>query len=137
MRRPTVGAVLLIGMLVGPGAVHRVSAQPSVASKAAGIDPRLRADVDRALSHHTEGHRDPLISVEVLTSDTLAVDREVNQLGGTVSGSVSGQLVQAWMPAGSVDALSVAGGARYMQRPVRVNRLPPTQAVGTGSVVGD
>ena len=137
MRRPTVGAVLLIGMLVGPGAAHRVFAQPTVAIKAAGIDPRLRTDVDRALSHHTEGHRDPLIAVEVLTSDDLAVERAVNHLGGTVSGSVSGQLVQAWMPASSIDALSLSDGSRYVQRPVRVNRLPPTQAVGTGSVVGN
>ena len=137
MKRPTVGAVLLIGLLVGPGAVHRVSAQPSATTRTAAIDPRLRADVGRALSHHTEGRRDPLVSVEVLTADNPAVERQVNQLGGTVSGSVTGQLVQAWMPAGSVDALALVDGVRYLRHPLRVNRLPRTQAVGTGSVVGD
>ena len=137
MRRRTVGAVLLVGVLVGPGAVHRASAQPLHTTKPASTDPELRDAVDRALSSRTEGRRDPLISVEVLTSHNLAVERDVNRLGGTVSGSVEGQLVEAWMPAGAVDALARTAAARYVQRPLRVNRLPRTEAAGFGSTVGD
>ncbi len=138
MKRRTVGAVLMIGVLVGPGAAHRAAAQSMQASKAASTDPELRDEVARAMKSHTEGRADPLISVEVLTADNQAVEHDVNRLGGTVSGSVEGQLVQAWMPAGAVDALARTTTARYVQRPLRVNRLPPrTEAAGFGSIVGD
>jgi len=78
-----------------------------------------------------------LVSVEVLTSDDASTAAAVNRLGGTVTGSVDGQLVQALMPAGRIDQLSTVSSATYLQRPARVNRIPREEAVGTGGVVGD
>jgi len=83
------------------------------------------------------GLRDPLVSVEVLTTDNPAVERAINDLGGTVTGSVDGHLVQAFMPAGAVDQLSVSDAVQYVQHPLRINRLPREEAVGTGALVGD
>ena len=118
------------------GAVQSVAARsPRLAP--AGTDPELRNEVDRALARRVEGKRDPLVSVEVLTTDNRSVEQAVNHLGGTVSGSVSGQLVQAFMPAGAVGQLSSIAAVQYVQRPVRVNRLPSEQAAGTGTVVGN
>ncbi len=138
MRRRTLGAVVvLVTVSLGAGTVHKVAAQPPPTRDASNTDPELGDEVDRALVRRVDGRRDPLISVEVLTADNTSVARAVNQLGGTVTGSVDGQLVQALMPAGSVDELSAADAARYVQRPLRVNRLPPGEAGGFGTVVGD
>ena len=55
--------------------------------------------------------------MEVLTRDDESTEAAVNHLGGTVTGAVDGQLVQALMPAGSVEALSDRPSATYVQRP--------------------
>ncbi len=141
MRRRTLGAVLLVITAVvgslGIGTAPRVAAQSPNSRTAANTDPELRVEVDRALARRVVGRRDPLVSIEVLTTDTAAVDKAVNRLGGTVTGSVDGQLVQALMPAGAVDGLSSVDAAEYVQLPLRINRLPRTEAVGAGPVVGD
>ncbi len=41
------------------------------------------------------------------------------------------------MPAGAVDRLSTVSAVQYVQRPVRINRLPREDSVGTGTVVGN
>ncbi len=41
------------------------------------------------------------------------------------------------MPAGASTHCREPATARYVQRPLRVNRLPPTEAVGFGPTVGD
>ncbi|MDP9463675.1 MAG: hypothetical protein M3P52_03550, partial [Actinomycetota bacterium] len=138
MRRRTLGVVLLlITVSLGTGPVHRVAAQPSRTGGVSNTDPELRAEVEGALAHRVAGRRDPLIVVEVLTADNRSVEQAVNQLGGTVTGSVDGQLVQALMPAGVVDELSAADAARYVQQPLRVNRLPRVEVGGFGPVVGE
>jgi hypothetical protein len=119
------------------GTVHAVAARSPVARSADGTDPELRNEVDRALAKRVVGRRDPLVSVEVLTADNRSVEQAINDLGGTVSGSVDGQLVQAFMPAGAVDQLSTVSAVHYVQRPVRVNRLPREDTAGTGNVVGN
>jgi hypothetical protein len=122
-------------LLAGPSSGAAAQAPSPV--RASKTDPQLRAEVAGALAHRQDGHRDPLVSVEVLTSDRGSTAAAVNRLGGTVTGSVDGQLVQALMPAGNVDELSTVASAKYVQRPVRVNRIPRQEAVGTGGVVGD
>jgi hypothetical protein len=104
---------------------------------AASTDPQLQTEVDRAVAHRERGRRDPLIAVEILTSENDPVERAVNHFGGTVTGSVDGQLVQALMPAGTVDQLATVEPVQYVQRPVRINRLPREESIGTGPVVGD
>jgi Subtilase family len=138
MLRRTLGAVLLlVTMSLAAGPIQRVSARAPGTGNASHTDPELRVDIDHALARRVSGQRDPLISVEILTSDQRAVEQAVSHLGGTVSGSVEGQLVQAFMPAGAIDQLSSVSAVRYVQRPVRINRLPREEAVGFGTVVGD
>jgi hypothetical protein len=142
MRPRTLGAVRLlvitaIGIAtIGSGSVHTVAARSPRPGAPAGTDPELRMEVDRALVKRVAGKRDPLVAVEVLTADNESVEQAINDLGGTVSGSVGGQLVQAFMPAGVVAQLSTIPSVQYVQRPVRVNRLPREQAVGTGTSIG-
>ena len=132
------GVVLLLTITsLVTGTVHRVAAQQLPTSSTDNTDPELRAEVDQAMSRELHGTQHSLISVEVLTVDNASVERAVNRLGGTVTGSVDGQLVQAFMPAAGVEALSAIDASRYVQRPLRVNRLPPTEAVGFGATVGD
>ena len=138
MLRRTLGAVLLlVTMSLAAGPIQRVGARAPGTDNLSHTDPELRADIDRALAKRVSGRRDPLISVEILTSDQHAVEQAVNHLGGTVSGSVEGQLVQAFMPAGAIDQLSSVSTVQYVQRPVQINKLPREEVVGTGTVVGD
>jgi Subtilase family len=138
MSRRTLGAVpVLITILLTTFTPAIARASTARTSARAGTDPQLRTAVDQALAGRTPGRRDPLIPVEILTGAGTSVEDAVNHLGGTVTGSVPGQLVQALMPAGSVDPLSAVAGVRYLQHPVQVNRLPREEAVGSGSVVGD
>lgn len=134
----TLGAVLLlITLSLSVGPVHNADAQTPRPDGLSRTDPDLRADINRALARRPSNARDPLISVEILTTDKNAVEHAVNHLGGTVSGSVEGQLVQAFMPAGAIDQLSSVTAVQYVQRPVRINRVPRDESVGTGTAVGD
>ena len=143
MNSRTLGAVrLLVTAVIGVGSivvgtVRPVDAQSRSDSPPAGTDPGLRLEVEHALARQAEGTRGPLIAVEVLTEDNNSIEQAINRFGGTVTGSVEGQLVQAFVPAGAVDRLSHAAGAQYVQRPLRVNRLPRVEATGTGPTVGD
>ena len=138
MLRRTLGAVLLLVTIsLAAGPIQRVAARAPGTDSISHTDPELRVDVDHALAERVSGRRNPLISVEILTSDQRAVEHAVNHLGGTVSGSVEGQLVQAFMPAGSVDQLSSVSAVQYVRRPLQINRIPREEAVGSGTVVGD
>lgn len=131
MRTRALGVVLLlmsVSMATGP--VHRAAAEEPRGRSASNTEPELEAQVEEAVGG-------TLIPVEVLTPDIKSVERAVNRLGGTVTGSVEGQLVQAVMPVAGVDALSAIDTATYVQRPLRVNRIPPVEVVGFGTVVGD
>ena len=136
MRTRASGVVLLLMITsLTTGTVHRVAAQPPDSTD--NTDPELRDEVDRVISRDLHSREHPLIPVEVLTGDNAAVERAVNRLGGTVTGSVRGQLVQALMPPGGIESLSATDAARYVQQPVRINRLPPTEVAGFGATVGD
>jgi hypothetical protein len=119
------------------GTPQSVAARTPSTVRRSNTDPQLRAEVAGALARRHPGQRDPLVSVEILTRDDRSTEAAVNRLGGTVTGAVDGQLVQALMPAGNVEGLSTVASATYVQRPVRVNRIPREEAVGTGPAVGD
>ena len=143
MTRRTLGAVLPIAtVLLVVGALFAGTPQSAAARapstvRRSNTDPQLRAEVAAALGRRHAGQREPLVAVEILTRDDRSTEAAVNRLGGTVTGAVDGQLVQALMPAGNVEGLSTVASATYVQQPVRVNRIPREEAVGTGPVVGD
>ena len=138
MTRRALGAVLLLIIVwLSAGQVRQAAAQQLPSRHRGNTDPQLREVIEHAFAHHVDGARDPLVAVEVLTADNQSVEQTVNQLGGTVTGSIEGQLVAALVPADAVDALSASSAARYVQRPLRINRLPPTEAAGFGTTVGD
>jgi hypothetical protein len=133
--------VLVGGGAVGSGAVGgHAYAQPNApetdSKGTAHAGPELLDDVDVAMSRHVEGQRDQLVAVEALTDDNAAVERAVNRAGGTVTGSVAGQLVQALVPAGAVGQLSTERAVTFLQRPVRINRIPAAVEGGFGTSVG-
>ncbi|MEP7202245.1 MAG: S8 family serine peptidase [Ilumatobacteraceae bacterium] len=135
MKRRRLGAVLLLLTTLPLGlsfaTAHRVAAQSPRTHDRSHTDPQLRAEVVE------DGGRDSLISVEVLTADNASVERSINRLAGTVTGSVEGQLVQALVPASAVEQLASDSAVRYVQRPLRINRVPHQEAFGTGTVVGE
>ncbi len=138
MRRRNLGAVLLLIIVwLSAGQVRQAAAQQLPSRHSGNTDPQLREVLNRVFAHHIDGRHDSLVAVEVLTADNRSVEHAVNQLGGTVTGSVEGQLVAALVPADAVDALSSRSAVRYVQLPLRVNRLPPTEAAGFGPTIGD
>lgn len=135
MKHRYLGAVLLMAITcMTIAGAHPASAQPAHRDN---TDPKLRQTVATSLARRAEGRADALIALEVLTSDTDAIENEVNRLAGTVTGSVDGQLVQALVPAGAVDALSQVAAARYVRQPLLVNRPVAAEAAGFGPTAGD
>ena len=144
------GACMLAAMFVVPA----ISAPAATAQSAALPrspadphdpigDPRLRDNIAAAnRAGPRRGEVVPMVGVEVLTASTSAVARRVKQLGGIVTGSVDGHVVQVRVPTSSVDALALSDGVRFVQAPHAVTRppvqQPPRIAIGpgTGATVG-
>ena len=92
-------------------------AQPLVAAPASTItDPQLLTDIARASARRTEGGT-PTVNVEVLSADPDSVAHTVRALGGTVTGSVPGEVLQARIPVARLDALAASPAARHIQSP--------------------
>ena len=69
----------------------------------------------------------------MLTEHDDAVAAAVTSLGGTVTGSVPGSVVQAEMPVDSTAALALAPGVDFVQAPRPVDQRPQRlEAVGFG-----
>ncbi len=141
MRRRLV-AVALTATLASTGA--GVAAHPTFSLAApvdaptdAPVDPDLQAAVDAALDAHSAGAPLPTLTVEVLTPDPGTVAAQVRALGGVVTGSVPGEVVQAILPANQIDSLAATAPADVVRLPELVNRLEPTPEAGTGAVVGE
>ena len=110
-RRAWAGAVgILLPTWIGAGAIH-VHADGTSGS----VDEALADAVESAPAPTTR------IAVEVVTGDTTAAAREVRILGGSVTGTVPGEIVQATLPAGRVDDVATPDGA-FLRLPRRVNR---------------
>ncbi|MCU1392387.1 MAG: hypothetical protein JWM34_815 [Ilumatobacteraceae bacterium] len=121
-------------------------------------DQALLASIAAATSgtgsgNAARGERIPPVGVEVLTGATDAVAATVRSLGGAVTGTVPGYLVQASMPVAGVDALALARGVTYVESPHLVAPPPrpeeaprpetsrpemprPEAGPGTGTTVG-
>jgi hypothetical protein len=68
------------------------------------------------------------ITVEALGTDTSAIARRIRQLGGTVTGTVTDQLVQADMPVGQLESLATSPLVDFVQYPRMANKRVRTEA---------
>ncbi|HSB85119.1 MAG TPA: S8 family serine peptidase, partial [Ilumatobacteraceae bacterium] len=138
MSRRALGTALAV-FIASLGAGHaRTHAQPTHRDdNRDNTEQALRIAAAATLAHHVDGRRDDLVPVEVLTTDNAVIAHAVDGLGGTVTGSVDRQLVQALVPAGSVAALAAVDSATFVRRPLRINRLPQLESPGFGANVGD
>lgn len=119
-------------------------ASPTVTLAKAGngqvTDPQLLADIADATASRSEGGS-ASVTVEVLTSDLTGVGNTVLALGGTVTGSVPGEVVQARVPIDQLSALAGTSGVEHLQSPRRAGYVPSDSPLrieaGTGTTVGD
>jgi hypothetical protein len=122
----------------GPArATDRVVLPPSPADPRAPIsDPALLAEIAAAAGRHVEGTPQPPVAVEVLTPYDRQVGDEIARLGGSVTGSVPGAVVQASIALDRIDSLATARGVEFVQAPRQVNERPrPVEAAGFGTTV--
>ena len=85
-------------------------------------DPRLLGEIAEVTGRRGEGVAS--LSVEVLTADDAAVAAAVIRLGGEVTGTITGEVVQATMPVARVHALADTPEARTVRSPRSAGRLP-------------
>ena len=96
-------------------------------------DPRLRGELARIAAQRTQSAADKNITVEVLTTDDTATSASITALGGTVTGVVSGQVVQARVPVARLAALAKKAGGDAVRYPRSAGYIPHTEAgVGSG-----
>lgn len=133
MHKGLVGALTAIGLVMGTASI--VVADPGPATTAAShmpapaepanpiSDPLLITSIAsaRETARRTNGTQQS-VPVEVLTSSGDAVAQRVTELGGVVTGSVPGELVQVSVPAAKVAALALSDGVAHVQAPRRVQR---------------
>lgn len=122
---------------------------PSPADPAHPItDPALVASIGAAVADRPARREGAVVvDVEVLTRYNASVEGVVSRLGGAVTGSVAGEVVQARMPAATVDDLALADGVEFVRSPVAVSRPradPPESRTlrtdagpGQGPIVGE
>ncbi len=131
----------LVAAVVSAGVAVTAPTQAVIASSGDGgriTDPRLLAEIAELDAPHassTEGSA-PRIAVEVLTADDVAVAAQVAALGGTVTGTVSGQVVQAEVPVARLEALAGSAAAQSVRFPRRAGYVPGTtrrEEVGPGT----
>jgi hypothetical protein len=136
-----VAGALAVALTVSttPFPIHVAAATSTVIT-----DPRLLAELDRALGMRTEGTAAaPRLSIEVLTRHTAEVESLITRLGGTVVAEAEGIAVQASVPATSVRTIAASPLATSVRWPRRVNTPPrsfsrpegfgPTQGVQVSS----
>jgi hypothetical protein len=130
--RAALAAAVLVAMVVPAGRADVASAAGSIEI----TDPLLLSKIAQAGAQRTEGVAS--IAVEVLTADEAGISEAVAALGGTVTGTVPGAVVQARMPVTRLKALANTPGARFVQFPRLSGRVPAersrTEVQGTGTV---
>ena len=118
--------VALVAAVVSTGFVCTAPGQPAGAGGTDGsreiTDPRLLAQIAEVTGRRAEGIAS--VTVEVLTADDAAVAATIARLGGTVTGAVAGQLVQATMPVAQLDTLVNTAAARAVQYPHSAGYVP-------------
>ena len=100
-------------------------------------DSRLLDELAELAPMRAQSTAVPRITVEVLTTDDVGLAAAIDRLGGTVTGSVTGQIVQADMPVSQLTALANTAGAGYVRAPRSAGYIPPDTrrtetAPGTG-----
>jgi len=89
-------------------------------------DLRLLGEIDGLGGKRLQAASDALITVEVVTVDDAGVVAAVGRLGGTVTGTVAGQVVQATMPVSQLKALANVPGALSVRYPRSAGYVPRT-----------
>ncbi|MBI5087974.1 MAG: S8 family serine peptidase [Actinobacteria bacterium] len=125
--RRSVAASIVIAASLVP-----VAFAPPVAARSLRreiTDPALVAAIESTSGRATR------VPVEVVTHDTDRARTAVIALGGTVVGSVPGEVLQASLPAGALERLADHAFVDSVRRPLTANR-PVTDAVEFGPVMG-
>ncbi|MFZ9482812.1 MAG: S8 family serine peptidase [Ilumatobacteraceae bacterium] len=125
--------IALTGVLTSPTTVR---ARTPVAARGDVIDdPALVRELRRLRTGpRTEASRTALVDVELLGDDTRSLAAAVTRVGGTVTGSVDGVVVQGAVPADRVAHVAATVGLDDIRSPRDVGRR---ESVGTGSSVGE
>ncbi|MEQ1699751.1 MAG: S8 family serine peptidase [Ilumatobacteraceae bacterium] len=139
-----ISRAMVVGLLVlgtcgsfGPTAIAAPTPQVTI------TDTQLLAQIDAAASSRTESVGPQSVPIEVLTTDAVAVSRQVHALGGRVIGQVGTGLVQADVPLDALTALANTPGAQFVRATRRAGALPdraenvapPEASTGTASDV--
>jgi hypothetical protein len=93
-------------------------------------DPRLLEAIGDAPSPSSP------ITVELVTDDTAVARRQAIALGGVITGSVPGAVVQVSIPAAKAQALASASAVEHARAPLIANR-PITMKAEFGPVTGE
>ena len=104
-------------------------------------DLRLLGELAGLRSIRAQSASTASIAVEVLTSDDVGVSAAISRLGGSVTGSVAGQIVQADMPVAQLTTLANTSGATLVRAPRSAGYLSPdthrTEASPGTGIPGD
>ena len=104
-------------------------------------DLRLLAELAELGAQRVQATSGPSITVEVLTADITTVAAAVSRLGGNVTGSVAGQVVQADMPVSQLKALANTSGANFVRAPRAAGYIPSdtrrTEVLPGSGIAGD
>ncbi len=136
--RKVVTVLVAASLAMSLPALPLASAQSSRRGDSTLSDPALLAAIEEAReARRTQGGPERSLTVELLTADAASARAAVAAAGGTVTGEVPGELVQARVPVGRIDGLTATPGVRYVKAPRRAGYLtPPDRPVrldaGTG-----
>ena len=100
-------------------------------------DPVLVDHIAAAVRDHVDGTTPPTVAIEALTAVDARVAHEITALGGTVTGSVPGAVVQARVPVDRAAAVAAAPGVSFVQAPRAVNQRPRRVEAGFGELVNN
>lgn len=119
----------------GPAALHADDGAIEI------TDLRLLGELAGLRSMRAQSASTATVTVEVLTTDDVGISAAINRLGGHVTGSVAGQIVQADVPVGQLTTLANTTGATLVRAPRAAGYISPDSrraeaAPGTG-VAGD
>ena len=121
VRGAVVAALFSAGVLVSapiPSGAHAAEGDVEI------TDLRLLSDVAELNSRRVQSASESTVTVEVLTTDNVGISAAVKRLGGEVTGSVEGQVVQAKVPASALKALANTRSATFVRAPRAAGYIP-------------
>jgi len=87
-------------------------------------DLRLLGEIAQLSSMRAQSATPASITVEVLTADDTGVSATISRLGGSITGSVAGQVVQADVPVSQLKALANSAGVNFVRAPRAAGYIP-------------